>query len=334
MAATFDISWAAGTRKEEIMTKQQEEDSPIQNLKKRVGRRTFSASRLFWGLFVILIGVLALGDNFGFLNVKWANLWQLWPLIIIAIGLSLLSFRSVVGRIVSYCLVVAAIIVVAWSLVWGGQNLVTIARDVAINSSSQNVKQVDVSLKTGAGSVKITSANQTPLAKIDFRSSSLNLEQGNYVDGSTQKIDLSTVPIVGAWDSMDVKNNWDISLTRKLPVTLRTDLGASNADIDLSHVKLQSLDAKVGASNFNLKIGDLQTMAVVNLSGGASSIKINIPQNSGIKVTLDSSLASKKLADLANVSGNLYQSPNYDTASNQIMVTASIGISSIDIERY
>lgn len=319
------------------MSKQQEHDVPVENGAEQqpsTHRNLFSPARLFWGVFAILIGILALGDNFGFLDVKWANLWQLWPLIIISIGLSLLSFRSIVGKIVSFLMVIVSLAIVAWALMWGGSSLVTITRDTTIDKLAPNVSQVNLNLKTGAGSVVAGSDDKTAVAKVNFQSNSLNLVQDTSVNGSTQRVNLSTAPIAGTWDGVDVKNSWKINLTRQLPVVLSADLGASNTTFDLSKVKLQSMDAKVGASNFDVKIGALQSVVNLKISGGASAIKIHIPQNSGVKLTLDSSLASKNLADLVNVSGNLYQSPNYEASSNQVIITANIGISSLDIDRY
>jgi predicted membrane protein len=48
--------------------------------------RTRNASRLFLGLVIITLGVIALLDNLGFLHIQSA--WRFWPLFLIAVGLS------------------------------------------------------------------------------------------------------------------------------------------------------------------------------------------------------------------------------------------------------
>lgn len=44
--------------------------------------------QVFWGLVIILIGLIFLGVNFGWWDgIAWERIWQLWPLILIALGL-------------------------------------------------------------------------------------------------------------------------------------------------------------------------------------------------------------------------------------------------------
>lgn len=44
--------------------------------------------RAFWGLFFLVIGALFLAINFGWLTPDvWGRIWQLWPLLVIALGL-------------------------------------------------------------------------------------------------------------------------------------------------------------------------------------------------------------------------------------------------------
>jgi len=58
-----------------------------------------NASRLFAGLVVIALGLVALLDNLDIVEI--GNVWRLWPLVLIAIGLSkLLRPRGSPGRLV------------------------------------------------------------------------------------------------------------------------------------------------------------------------------------------------------------------------------------------
>jgi hypothetical protein len=56
----------------------------------------FDFGKLSLGLFLIVLGILYLGKNMGWINLDFNfNLWQLWPLLIIFAGLSLLTGRTV-----------------------------------------------------------------------------------------------------------------------------------------------------------------------------------------------------------------------------------------------
>jgi len=70
--------------------------------------------RIFWGLLLIILGGLLIIDNFNLVNVNWLDLWRLWPLIIIAIGLSVLSIRSIVWKIFTIILAIVTLIAVVY----------------------------------------------------------------------------------------------------------------------------------------------------------------------------------------------------------------------------
>jgi predicted membrane protein len=70
--------------------------------RRRCGRSV--GSRLFFAVFLIVAGILLFLDNIGFLPVR--NLWNYWPLLLIAFGTAKLSFcRSVVQKVFSFLLI-------------------------------------------------------------------------------------------------------------------------------------------------------------------------------------------------------------------------------------
>src|SRR5258705_7115087 len=61
------------------------------------GTTSRNASRLFAGLVIMAFGTLALLDNLGIVRI--GNIWRLWPLILIAVGLAkVLKPRGSPGR--------------------------------------------------------------------------------------------------------------------------------------------------------------------------------------------------------------------------------------------
>ncbi|QEC53851.1 hypothetical protein EDD80_10819 [Anseongella ginsenosidimutans] len=68
------------------------------------------ARDIFWGVFFILFGALLILENFEVIDIWWRtrDIWRLWPLILILIGMNLISRRTEVIYNVAIILLVLA----------------------------------------------------------------------------------------------------------------------------------------------------------------------------------------------------------------------------------
>jgi hypothetical protein len=79
----------------------------------------FDFGKLSLGLFLIVLGILYLGKNMGWINLDFNfNLWQLWPLLIIFAGLSLLTGRTV-ASIFAGIILTLTVITIAFVMILG-----------------------------------------------------------------------------------------------------------------------------------------------------------------------------------------------------------------------
>lgn len=69
--------------------------------------RSVLVGTIFWGFAFILFGVLLLLSNLKVVDVNFMNLWQLWPVMIIGVGISMLSLRGWLAGLVATLMVVA-----------------------------------------------------------------------------------------------------------------------------------------------------------------------------------------------------------------------------------
>lgn len=311
------------------------ESNTHENSETKKYHKSSNISRLFWGLLLVLIGVLIILNNFGVVNVNWDNLWRLWPMIIIIAGLSMLSLKGWLWRVVTTLAIIGSMAVIVWAAVFQ-QNTTLGSVDVqkfVIQKISSGVQRSEISLKAGAGAINIGSSNQSEIANVELNSNLTKLEQTNTQSGDIQKIGLSIKSVNYSW-ATNIKNDWNIYLSRDLPISLNVDAGASSTNIDLSKAKLDNLDINAGASSLNIKLGDLRDTVMLNVDAGASSIKFSLPKNSGVYMKVDGGLNSKNMADLASGGDNIYKSDNYDQAKQKINITSKVGVSSLIIERY
>lgn len=316
------------SKKAEVVEAEKDELMPITN--------DWNVSRIFWGLFFVIIGGLALFGNLGLVDVDWNNTWRLWPLLIIAAGISILSIKNIVWRIVSVILMVMMLGAVVW--VMTGSYLETGALDVhknVIQKTSGDVNAAEVNVKAGAISLDIGSADQSAIIKSVLNSNVAKITETSTIKGYTQIINLNmNVENSTRWWENNIKSDWSIDLNRNLPIMLSVDVGASDTKIDASDIMLRNANIKIGASSLELIIGKKVNDVDVSIDSGVSSIIIKVPDSSGVKLELKSGLTSKNIADLAEIDSSNYQSKDFDKASEKINIVAKVGMSSFTIERY
>jgi hypothetical protein len=284
------------------------------------------AGKLFWGLLFILIGGLFLASNFGVVKVHFDNVWKLWPLVIVVIGLSILSVRNIIWRIVSVVIVILSILAIGYVAVYGNmpvQYASTSIYQKSINKSSDLISSASVRIDSGANDLKIDSDDQTSILVATLKSSTATLKSDFVTTDNKQNVNLSTNDNNRWWLGAS-DNLLNVNLTRQLPIDLSINTGASNNTMDLSKVLLTSLNVDAGASNFDIKLGDNEKKMSVDLQAGASSIKIKSKDG----------LSSTSLDGFSKKDDNYYQTENYVTSSDKIDIVSETGVSSINIDRY
>lgn len=291
--------------------------------------------KIFWGLLLVLLGGLALASNFGLVEVHFSNIWRLWPLLIIAAGLSVLSLRHLIWRIVVVVFAVLTLGAIVWVMVsdYPSARLLK-SYDATVPVDSSSVKQAAVSIKAGASSVKIGTANQKVIAQLKLETNIAKIHKSSIVVGDTQKVSLSMDINDSKLPTGEMRSSWGIDLMRGLPLSLDVEAGASDIDIDMSEAQLKSIIVRTGAANMVVKLGSLEDRVDVAVESGVSAVTIRVPKNAGVRLSLKNGLTANHLSNLKKVDDNIYESPEYNQASKKIDINSKIGVSSFTIERY
>lgn len=288
----------------------------------------FNFGRLFWGLLIIVVGIIYFVQNSGLVPLNFSlEWWQLWPTLIIGLGLSLLSSRGIISTLTGMIITLLALGLVVFSFVFNQSAIPASSQNVSI-SRSDGASSGNIILKTGAG--KLTIAGNSN----DLISGSLNSTFMEYQTTSSVIDGVQNVEITGRGSGHVFGrqiNNADLKLNNDVPVSMSIDSGAIDMNLDYSDVKLDNLDINTGASTLNLTLGDKEDSSHVIIDAGASSINIILPKAAGARVVITSGLSSKNFTDFNQVSNNTYESNNYNSVSKKIDITLSLGASSLNI---
>lgn len=296
-------------------------------------KRGWNAGSIFWGLLLVLVGGLFLVNNLDIADVNFASLWQLWPLLIVAVGLSIIPIKGKLGTVLTAIFTVAALTLVtltALGYVNPQADNKTVTRNAVIKTAE--VEKLRLNIGGGAGTININSAD-TDEVKAKLQSSFAKLHNESSVKGDTQNIEIS-MDGQGHWLPGSYKNDLTVTIPESLPVELIMDAGAISIEGDLSKLELTRLDIDSGASSIDLKLGSLATVNRVSIDVGMSSVQLSLPKNIGTQVEIDSGLSSRTLPGLKEVAKNRFESDNFDKATNKAIITGSIGMASFDLVYY
>jgi len=259
---------------------------------------------LFWGSLFIFAGALLLLDNLGFLHV---NIWNLvWPSFIIAAGIWTL-----------------------WTATQGPEAL-----DIdKLNLPLDGTKQGNLTFSFGAGQIKVAGGadpndllNGSFAGGVEEKRREKNGIPNIQLKPSTEGIFYTIMP--WTWGARE----WDIALNEETQWALNFEMGASDAQINLADLQVSDLNVETGASNTEITLPANAGHTHVDLSGGAASIRFDIPEGVAARIHVDSGLASIDIdRERFPRVGDVYKSEGYETAANKVDINADFGAGSLVI---
>lgn len=300
---------------------------------------------LVGGIILIAIGIIALLVTFFDVDIVWSELAKFWPVFIIIFGVSLLPLNKVL-KSVSVIVIILISCLIYCNEVNGNENTsdemtseVLLEEGIETQEFSasfkDNITEASVEINYGAGVLYLNS----PVAElVKARNMSDKISQNFYLEyeGSHAEILFDVEDDNYQVNNVDeVKSNrFDISLNEAPIYDFELDLGACEMNFDFSEYKVSDIEINSGASNIDIKLGELFDSTRIVISTGVSKIRIGIPNNSGCRVECESVLSLKDFDGFVKKSSNVYETSNYSSAENNIEIEFEGAMSEIKVYRY
>jgi hypothetical protein len=303
--------------------------------------------RITHGLLIGAVGAILLCNTFEILPFSfWFDLLSLWPVLLIVAGIAILG-KVLDSKIISALSPVIVLAALLLSFFYHGV-IFKNHKFEEINSNgfgSSFSKPYDSSISDGVAELKFP-AGRLHLGATD----KLYIIKGIGVKGSLRprveldrsgsSIRLSVKPGTG-FPALNFTRNkgWNVSLSKDILWTINADAGISNADIDLSELKVRKLDLNGGISDTTVKLGDNTEQSGVAIDTGVSNMRVLVPKSSGIRLVMDGALSSKNFTNvtLNTVEENgrhVYETPGYDNAPKRIELDVDTGVLNLTVEAY
>jgi hypothetical protein len=264
-----------------------------------------TAPRRFGGvtipLLLIALGVVLLMQNYGLLPPTfWSNVARLWPVVLIALGAELFVGGRV-GRLAQVLTIVAVLLVgigvmAAFSVF--GQMAAGPRETKVLDQNLDNATRASVRLDLGAGHVELG-----PLPKGDGRVSSTRLDgpAGLFLEPRYRVRDgvgdlrlglddhgIHWMPFVS--DNAPIAMS--VQLSPDVPITLDAEMGASDARLDLSGLKVSELDVRTGASRTWIRLPEAAGTTTGSIRSGAAALTIEVPPGVAAQVRYEGGVSN------------------------------------------
>lgn len=300
---------------------------------------------IFWGVILLILGLVLALKNFGVISFSWRALLQLWPVLLILWGISIIPVKASVKVILALIVALLSVALVyhkspqyeqspwwQWNedTEWSDEDW-TPEEQILSEPWDAAVKRAELKLDAGAGKFVIADTTQS---LIYFQKSgnlgpyvleSYDDEEGRKLHINMQKTDFN----LGS-----VKNEVNIRLNPEPVWDLEISAGAAELNADLSKFKVQNCKISSGAASATLKMGATVDTAQVKIEMGAASVKVLVPREVGCQVRSESVLSSRKFPGFDKLKSGLYQTPGFDRASRKIFLDVKSAVSDFSVEQY
>jgi hypothetical protein len=281
-----------------------------------------------WPLFIILVGVV----SFVTTALDWTRgmsvLWAFtWPVVTILIGAVLLaSTTGVLAQGPLEMLLqwwpILLIVLGIWFL-FGA----LFARSTPLESLSmplEGATDAQVRIRFGAGEVAVS------------RGQAGNLVDGRFEGGVVAKRDGNRLELRQDTDRgipwLERQSDWTVGLTGEIPLDLRIDTGAARGDLDLSDLRVRSVELHTGASETRLRLPRQAGATSIRAQTGAASLLIEVPAGVGVRIRSRMTLGTTDIDQTRFPrEGDGYASPEYATAANRADIEVQGGVGSIRV---
>lgn len=297
------------------------------------------------GIIFIAIGVIFLLLKFdlfklpfSFFNI-FGSLLDLWPVALIVVGLSVIFYKRTIFKLILWvCFIIILVLYASFgSHVDGIRFFIQNGRIESDFGDKKISKEYVMEINDDAeyGSLEVDLGGCTFELNEDdesFMESNMNISYQSNYNEAANKMEIKV------WEE-DISKNFagkdrsiELKLDEDLVWDINANIGAVDADFDMTELKIRTLDLQLGAGNADIFLGDDNEETNVHLNGGASNITLHIPEDSDIKVVKNGKLVNIEDEIGLNQNGSEYLSKSSDEAETIFNIYVNANAANVKIK--
>ncbi len=286
-----------------------------------------------WPGVLIVVGVFALLINAGLVPTdRLYRLVDLWPLILVVIGLELLVRRGMQGTAAD----VAAVLIV---LLAAGGAVAYVAVGPAISTGTlqasaplEGLDHMTLRIDLGAANITVRGDNSVGSNLYQARMEYSGAKPSVKLDRSSRNLSISQSGAFGIFQNR--RFTLDLQINTKVLWRIFANSGASTDTYNLTGVNIESIELNTGASRNVITLGEPTGTVPVSLNGGALTVNIHRPKGTAASVEVSGGAVSldadgKRQRGIGNQS---WHSDGFDNAANRYQIEINGGACTVTID--
>jgi hypothetical protein len=309
-------------------------------------------AKFLFGFFFISLGLLTFIDNFNHIHGT-EELWRLWPVILILLGVaSLINYDKLKNIMMAGIGIISALTIFS-SMQDAPVYVADYHNEKAYSTNDTSLIAFDstlsdttfLSIGAGVMNINLMASDDTSLMMI---SSQNEFFQRDDEDSQTESLFSIDKIIKNGTMHLDVDMGGNIKMFRnnklkkadfrlnKKPIwNIALAGGVNSFNADVSKLRISNFSFDIGVSDISLKLGDLIDSSHVEVNGGAvTKFHIEIPEGVGCKIDHESVLTKHNFPGFIQKDDQSYETPNYQSSRKKITINLETGISSIMVKTY
>ncbi len=303
-------------------------------------------NKIATGIWLVFAGLVFLLHNMKVIDFNFYGIINLWPLILVSIGISLL----LQGRTYSKYIVIASNIILCGIIFYKGITSKDTFYDrlgnIEVNTGddiegpftqvvsqdlSEDTETAKLTINGGAAKYNFSAGKDSSLildAKTAQATASLNLQSKGEKNVSMEL-------------TSKMKNNKynnsliEVALNSKPVWNLEFNVGAAAITGDFKHMRIGKLEVNSGASSLNLHLPKPSDgVCDIEVNTAASKVILYLPKGAACQVETDALFSNNKYEDVDVVKDDVRKSKNFDQETNKYDIKVRGAANSLSILRY
>lgn len=316
----------------------------MEQQEKRKHRRRYQS--LFWSMILVGVGTAWFLFNIGiFTGENIAVALQLWPLLLVVIGLDIIFGRRSPSRGATIGLafvgLMMAIMYIGPSI---GLGVSAERKNTQYDVPLDGAEALSLNIKAGMDSVTINPlVDSNNLIEADlWHYGELELDLDVYeVSKSVSIQEQDGLFNFGLDLGAGEDSGWSINLNPSAQLALDFEGGVGQIEMDLESFNLTDVKLNMGIGSLIVKLPVPQQSYTVDIAGGIGEATVDIPDDTAIQVIVSTGIGDAQLPSyLIQVDGEdgflgedgTWQSEGFDQAENTITLMFDGGIGSLKVD--